>query len=174
MGCCVIIFSSSYDKVHKQLETCALVTKVTVECIEILQDEVNNTANDADRIQSAYKSLVEIYMNSTNIEKTWSALFRRAFEAVINDQTIHDHCKKYIKYLKILKNLNDYETLLKSAIQMLEIYPKEYLALEMVCWVYVNRYTEKDLRFEVSCSECFFLWKQQKLRKNSSADFITI
>lgn len=135
---------------HKQLETCALANKTTVACIEILQDEANNKANDADRTRSAYKSLVEIYMTCMNIDRNWLELFRKAFESVVTDQTIRDHCKVYNKYLKILRNLKDYETLLKSTIRMLEIYPREFLPLDMVCWVYVNKYYDTDFRFEVS------------------------
>lgn len=143
-------FSSNYDKVHKQLEECALVTKTTVACIEILQNEVNNMANDEARIRSAYKSLVEIYMNCMNIDKIWLPLFRKAFETVVNDPTIRDHCKVYIKYLKILKHLKDYEALVKSTIQMLEIYPNEFIPLEMICWVYVNKQNDIQFSFEVS------------------------
>lgn len=135
---------------HKQLETCALANKTTVACIEILQDEANNEANDEERSRSAYKSLVEIYMTCMNVDRNWLELFRKAFESVVNDQTIRDHCKIYNKYLKILRNLKDYETLLKSSIQMIEIYPREFIPLEMVCWVYVNRYNDKDFRFKVS------------------------
>lgn len=135
---------------HKQLEECALVAKTTVACIEILQNEVNNTANDEARIRSAHKSLVEIYMNCVNIEKTWLPLFRKAFETVVSDQTIRDHCKIYIKYLKILRNLKDYEALVKSTVQMLEIYPNEFIPLEMICWVYVNKRDDKHFPFEVS------------------------
>lgn len=129
-----------------------MITKNLNACLEILQDEVDSTKNDAERIQSAYKSLVEIYMICMNIDRTWQPLFRKAIESIINDHTIRDHCKVYIKYLKILRNLNDYEALLKSTVQMLDIYPNEFIPLEMVCWVYVNTYHQKKFPFAVSLS----------------------
>lgn len=143
-----VFTSSSYEKVHKQLEVCALVTKVTNTCIEILDNEVN-ASNDPAQIQSAYKSLVEIYMTCLNIDKTWLQLFRKAFESVIQDQSIRDHSKVYIKYLKILKNLKQYEVLLDHSIHMLEFYPNEYIPLDMICWIYVSKYGENGLCVEV-------------------------
>lgn len=133
---------------HRQLETCALVNKVTSTCIEILQNEVN-TANDEERVRSAYKSLVEIYMTCTSIDRSWLPLFRKAFEAIVGDRGIRDHNKVYVKYLKILRSLKEYEALLKSSIRMLELYPSEYIPLDMVCLVYVNKYFENDLNFQV-------------------------
>lgn len=141
---------------YKQLETCALVNKQTVSCIEILQDDVN-TSKDPERVQSAYKSLVEIYMTCMNIERNWLPLFRKAFESVVGDQNIRDHVKVYIKYLKILRNLNDYEALLKSSIHMLELYPEEYMPMDMVCWVYVNKYFDNEFKFQVRILQRIFL-----------------
>lgn len=139
---------------HKHLEISALVTKTTAACVEILQNETKT--EDAARIQSAYKSLVEIYMTCTNIERATWPLFRDAFESVIDDQSIRDHCKVYVKYLKILRNLKDNEALLKNSIKMLELYPNEYIPLEMICWVYVNNYEQNVLNIEVSfCNSCF-------------------
>lgn len=145
----VLFSSSSYERVHKQLETCALVTKTTVACIEILQSEIE-PSHDEKRIQSAFKSLVEIFMTCINIERTWLPLFRQAFESVVCDPSIRDHCKIYIKYLKILKNLKEFEALLKSAIQMLESYPDEYIPLDMVCMVYVKQFEGIAVDFSVS------------------------
>lgn len=127
---------------------CALVTKLTATCIEILDNDINSSSDQA-QIQSAYKSLVEIYMTCLNIEKNWLPLFRKAFESVIEDQSIRDHTKVYIKYLKILKNLKEYEVLLKKSIHMLEFYPNEYIPLDMICWIYVNKYGQNDLCIEV-------------------------
>lgn len=154
------IFSSSYEKVHKQLETCALVTKNTSTCIQILENDMK-TGNDEARTRSVYKSLVEIYMTCINIDKEWMILFRKAFESVVNDHNIRDHVKVYIKYLKILRNLKEYDALLKSAIQMLEMYPAEYIPLEMVCLVYVNKYGQKDICFDVSLNSEIMKFKHQ-------------
>lgn len=163
-------YSSSYGKVHKLLETCALVTKTSIVCIEILQDEV--MAQDELRVQSAYKSLVKIYMTCCNIERTWLTLFRKAFESVVSDKSFHDHCKVYIKYLKILRHLKEYETLLKCSVQMLELYPTEYIPLDMICWVYVNKYYEKDLNFDVSMWWLFWVKKMAKIFENEIRHFI--
>lgn len=92
-------------------------------------------------------------MNCMNISKTWLPLSRQAFEAIVDDQQIQNHCKIYVKYLKILRNLEDYDALLKSALQMLEIYPNEYIPLDMVCMTYVNKYHHKDFDFQVSRNE---------------------
>lgn len=138
------------------------MTKTTIVCIEILQNDVNST-EDGERVRSAYKSLVEIYMSCMNIDRNWLPLFRKAFESVLDDQTIRDHCKVYIKYLKILRNLNEYEMLMKSSVQMLEIYPTEYIPLDMICWIYVNDYHKKESSFEVSCVK----WNvKNKLQRN--------
>lgn len=140
--------SANYEKVHNQLETCALSPKTLTACIEILQNEVNS--GDEDRIESAYRSLAEIYMNCTNIDRCWFPLFRKALKCAVDDVDTRDHCKTYIKYLKILKHLKDYEALLRNTVSMLDIYPKEFIPLEMVCWVFVNRYEDKDFCFDVS------------------------
>lgn len=145
--------SSSYEKVHKQLEVSALVTKLTATCIEILGNDIRK-ANDRAQIESAYKSLVEIFMTCTNIEKNWLPLFRKAFESVINDQNTRDHSKVYTKYLKILKNLKEYEVLLDKSLHMLEFYPDEYIPLDMICWIYVNKY---DLCIEVNSIVCHLI-----------------
>lgn len=125
------------------------MTKTILQCIEILQNEVN-PKHDEKRIQSAYKSLVEIYMTCLNIERKWLPLFRKAFEFVISDSNIRDHCKIYIKYLKILKNLDENEMLLKSSTEMLESYPNEYIPMDMVCLVYVKNYNNPSFDFQVS------------------------
>lgn len=150
---------------HKQLEQCALVTKLTVICIEILENEVN-TSNDDAQIQSAYKSLVEIYMTCSNIERNWLALFRKAFESLINDQSIRDHCKVYNKYLKILKNLKDHAALLDQSIKMLELYPTEYIPLEMVCWIYVNKFDQNDLCVEEKLPKSIDIYADEVLEMN--------
>lgn len=140
--------SSCYAKVHKLLETCALAQKTIVACIEILQNEVNS-ASDAERVKSANDSLVQIYMTCQNIDRSWSPLFRKALESVIHDQNIRDHCKVYIKYLKLLRNMKDYALLLKCSVQMLDIYPNEFIPRDMICCVYVKNYYEKSQNFEV-------------------------
>lgn len=140
--------SSKYEEVHKKLQVCALVVKTTSACVEILQNEVNSS-NDQNRVRSAYKTLVDIYMFDTAKDKLWLPLFRESFEFVISDRTINEHCKLYIKYLKILKKLKDYDVLLKSSIEMLGMYPKEYIPLDMICWVYVQKYKQNDETFKV-------------------------
>lgn len=138
---------------HKKLQVCALVVKTTSACIEILQNEVTSS-NDQKRVRSAYKTLVDIYMFDTAKDKLWLPLFRESFEFMISDRTINDHSKLYIKYLKILKKLKDYDdVLLKSSIEMLGMYPKEYIPLDMICWVYVQKYKQNDDTFKVS--QCF-------------------
>lgn len=140
--------SSAYEKIHKELETCALVVKTRIECIEILKEEVNT--NDEQRVYSAYKSLVEIYMNGTNIDRSWWAFFRQAFETVVGDSGIRNHNQVFIKYLKLLRNLKEFEPLLNSSIRMLELYPTEYIPMDMICWVNINKYQSQDLSVKVS------------------------
>lgn len=142
-------YRSKYEEVHKKLQVCALVVKTTSACIKILQNEVTSS-NDQKRVRSAYKTLTDIYMFDTAKDKSWLPLFRESFEFVISDRTINDHCKLYIKYLKILKKLKDYDVLLKKSIEMLEMYPKEYIPLDMICWVYVQKYKQNDDTFRVS------------------------
>lgn len=107
------------------------------------------TSSDDAQIQSAFKSLVEIYMTCLNIDRNWLPLFRKAFESIIKDQGIRDHCKVYIKYLKILKNLQEYAALLDHSIEMLGFYPNEYIPLDMVCWIYVKMNDQADFDIEV-------------------------
>ncbi|XP_031639627.1 tetratricopeptide repeat protein 37-like, partial [Contarinia nasturtii] len=138
---------SSYVKVHKQLETCALAQKTMIACIEILENELNS-ASDAAQVKSANESLVQIYMTCQNIDRSLWPLFRKVFESTIHDPHIRDHCKVYIKYLKLLRNLKEHETLLKCSVQMLEIYPNEFIPMDMICWVYVQKYYENDFKFK--------------------------
>lgn len=136
---------------HRKLQVCALVTKTTNPCIKILQNEVNSAA-DQKRVRSAYKTLVEIFMGDMCKDKSWLSLFREAFEFIITDRTINDHCQLYIKYLKILKKLKEYDVLLQNSIEMLSMYPKEYIPLDMICWVYVQKYKQNDHTFKVSAN----------------------
>lgn len=77
-------------------------------------------------------------------------LFQEAFEIAIVDRTFKNHIKVFIKYLKILNNLKKYELLLSKAIEMLSIYPDEYIPLDMICRVYTEKFTETDFPFNVS------------------------
>lgn len=154
-----LIHRAKYEEVHAKLQVCALVTKTTNACIAILQNEVNS-ATDQKRVRSAYKTLVEIYMGDTCKDKSWLTLFRESFEFIIADRTIKDHCKFYIKYVKILKKLKEYDDLLKSSIEMLSMYPKEYIPLDMICWVYVKKCKQNDKTFNVSTQT--FLVLQQR------------
>lgn len=91
-------------------------------------------------------------MNNTNIDKKWLELFQEAFEIAIVDRTFNNHIKVFIKYLKILNHLKKYELLLTKAIEMLSIYPDEYIPLDMICRVYTEKFAEKDFPFNVSCA----------------------
>lgn len=139
---------SKYDEVHKKLQLCALSPKTMNACIEILKDEVYSSY-DEKRVLSAYKSLVEIYMNVMNVDKCHLQLFRESFEFVIKDRTIVNHDKIYGKYLRILKNLKQLDDLLQCSLEMLLIHPDEYVPLDMICWVYVERYKQSDFCFDV-------------------------
>lgn len=137
---------------------------MTNTCIEILDNDIKNSSSGDDEahIQSAYKSLIEIYMTCSNIEKNWLPLFQKAFESVIKDQSIRDHSKVYIKYLKILKNLKDYAALLDNSIHMLEFYPNEFIPLDMICWIYVSLYgCKNDLCIEVNSIDCYITLNPQ-------------
>lgn len=115
-------------------------------------DNEVKASNDESQIRSAYKSLVEIYMTCMNISKNWWPLFCSAFESVIGDQNVRDHCKLYIKYLKILRNLNKYEKLLKCCVELLKMYPTEYITMDIICQVYVNSFAsdQHNISFDVS------------------------
>lgn len=139
---------SKYDEVHRKLQLCALSNKTSSACIAILQSEVTESKDDK-RVLSAYQSLVHIYMEIMNVDRTWLQLFRESFEFVISDRTIHDHAKTYSKYLKILKYLKDSDALLAESIKMLALYPDEYVPLDMMCWLYVERFKETDASYEV-------------------------
>lgn len=141
--------SAKYEEVHKKLESCALVNKTTNACIDILKAEIDS-ANEEKRVRSAYKCLLEIYMNNTNIDKSWLELFRETLEIAISDRTMKNHIKVFNKYLKILKQLKQYELLLKRSLEMLSMYPNEYIPLDMICYVYVETYHRPGFCFNVS------------------------
>lgn len=88
-------------------------------------------------------------MNNTNIDREWLQLFEETFEIFIGDRTIPQHSFKFLKYLKILKKLNKNELLIKKAQEMLSIYPKEYIPLELLCKIYVDHFDEIDSSFDV-------------------------
>lgn len=134
---------------HRKVELVASVTNLTNSCIEFLQNEITNS-KDEGRVRSAYLTLIDIFMNNTNIDKKWMELFQEAFEIAIVDRTFKNHIKVFIKYLKILNNLKKYELLLSKAIEMLSIYPDEYIPLDMICRVYTEKFTETDFPFNVS------------------------
>lgn len=106
-------------------------------------------SKDDKRVMSAYQSLVQIYMEPMNLDRMWLQLFREAFESIISDRTIHEHAKVYTKYLKILKHQKDFDALLAQSIAMLSLYPDEYVPLDMMCWLYVERLKETDAPYEV-------------------------
>lgn len=143
------LYRNKYEEIHKKLENCAMITKLTNACIEILKDEVDS-AKEERRVRSAYKSLLDIYMNNTNIDKCWTQLFRETFEIIVSDRTIRDHIKVFNKYLKILKSLKMFDLLLKRSLEMLAMYPNEYIPLDMICFVYVETYYQSDFCFDVS------------------------
>lgn len=132
------------------MRLCALVVKISNQCIAILDDEVTES-NDKNRVFSAYQSLVHIYMESSNVDKSWLQLFRESFEAIINDRTVHEHAKVFTKYLRILKYLRDSEALLAQSIEMLSLYPTEYVPLDMICWLYVERFKGVDVCVQDVC-----------------------
>lgn len=146
-------YRSKYDEIHKKLRLCALSVRTTNACIAILQTEVAESNNDK-RVLSAYQSLVHIYMDLMNVDKMWLQLFRESFEFVISDRTIREHAKTFSKYLKILKFLKDSDALLASSIDMLALYPDEYVPLDMMCWLYVERFKDPDASYEVCRMDC--------------------
>lgn len=141
-------FSSKYADVHRKLEFCAAIVTLINKCISILANEIKN-AKDNGRVRSAYETLLQIYMNNTNIDREWLPLFEETFEIFIGDRTITQHTLKFIKYLKILKKQNKDELLVKRAQEMLSIYPKEYIPLELLCKVYIDNFSETDSSFDV-------------------------
>lgn len=145
-------FSSKYAEVHRKVELVASVTNLTNSCVEFLQNEITKSKDDA-RVRSAYLALIDIYMNNSNtiIDKKWLELFREAFEIAIVDRTFNNHVKVFVKYLKILMNLKKEEQLLTKCIEMLGIYPDEYIPLDMICRIYTEKFNEKDFPFNVSC-----------------------
>lgn len=142
-------FSSKYNEVHRKVELVASVTNLTNSCIEFLQKEITKS-KDEGRVRSAYLSLIDVYMNNTNIDKKWLELFQEAFEIAIVDRTFNNHVKVFIKYLKILNNLKKYELLLTKAIDMLSIYPNEYIPLDMICRIYTEKFDDPEFPFNVS------------------------
>lgn len=135
------------------MRLCALVVKISNACISILEEEVTKS-NDKNRVFSAYQSLVHIYMEAMNVDKSWLQLFRESFESIINDRTIHEHAKVFTKYLRILKYLRDSKALLARSIEMLSLYPAEYVPLDMICWLYVERFKGIDVLVEDVCWNC--------------------
>lgn len=134
---------------HRKVELVASVTSLTNSCIEFLQNEITKS-KDESRVRSAYLTLIDVYMNNTNIDKKWLELFREAFEIAIVDRTFNNHVKVFIKYLKILNNLKMYELLLTKAIEMLSIYPNEYIPLDMICRIYTEKFDDPEFSFNVS------------------------
>lgn len=139
-----------YSEVHRKIELVASVTNLTNSCIEFLQKEITKSKDEA-RVRSAYLTLINIYMNNTNIDKKWLELFQEAFEIAIQDRAFNKHVKVFIKYLKILNNLKKYDLLLTKAIEMHSIYPSEYIPLDMICRIYTEKFNEADFPFNVSC-----------------------
>lgn len=144
---------SKYSDVHRKLETCALVNKIANACISILQNEVSSVG-DQERVQSAYSSLVQIYLNNPNIEAQWLNLFREAFEVFIADRAVPNHCRMFTECLKILNKSKCYDVLIRRSIEMLRIYPKEYVPLDMLCSVYLQTYDKSDFNFMVNTNSC--------------------
>lgn len=136
-------------EVHRKLEDCALVTKLTNNCIEILQNEITN-ANDENRVRSAYESLLEIYMQAKETDKKWLELFKETFEIALADRGGRDHVKKFNKYLKILNHLKRWPLLLKRCDEMINLYRKEYVPLELICRVYAETFEDNEFTFEVN------------------------
>lgn len=134
---------------HRKVELVASVTNLTNACIEFLQNEITKS-KDEGRVRSAYLTLIDIFMNNTNIDRKWLELFQEAFEVVIVDRTFNNHVKVFIKYLKILNHQKKYDLLLCKSTEMLSIYPDEYIPLDMICRVYTEKYTETDFPFNVS------------------------
>lgn len=130
------------------MELCATMVKLINACISILANEIRNSS-DNDRVRSAYETLLNIYMNNTNIDREWLPIFQETFEIFIGDRTIPQHTHKFIKYVKILKKLGKDELLVKRAQEMLAIYPKEYIPLELLCKIYVDRFNEADSTLDV-------------------------
>lgn len=125
------------------------MANLTNSCIEFLQNEITRSEDKA-RVRSAYFTLIDVYMNNTNIDKKWLELFQEAFAIAIQDRTFNNHVKVFIKYLKILNNLKKCEMLLTKLIEMLNIYPNEYTPLDMICRIYTEKFTEVDFPFNVS------------------------
>lgn len=134
------------------MELVASVTSLTNSCVEFLQHEITKSKDEA-RVRSAYLALIDIYMNNSNttIDKKWRELFQEAFEIAIVDRTFNNHVNVFIKYLKILMNLKKEELLLTKCIEMLGIYPDEYIPLDMICRIYAEKFNETDFPFNVSC-----------------------
>lgn len=125
------------------------MTVLTSPCIELLEKEVRN-AKDEERVRSAYVTLIDIYMNNTNIDKKWLELLREAFEIAIVDRTFNNHVNVYIKYLKILNHLKKYDVLLAKAIDLLNFYPNEYIPIDMICRIYTEKFNDPEFPFDVS------------------------
>lgn len=141
---------------HRKVELVASVTNITNSCIEFLENEIIKSKDDG-RVRSAYFTLIDIFLNNTNIDKKWLELFQEAFEIAIVDRTFKNHVKVFIKYLKILNNLKKNEMLLTKSIEMLNIYPKEYIPLDMICRIYTEKFNNTDFPFNVSCVLSNFL-----------------
>lgn len=89
-------------------------------------------------------------MQGREVDKKWLELFKETFEIAIADRSAREHSKKFTKYLKILNHLKRWPLLLKRCDEMLNLYPKEYNPLELICRVYAETFEDNDFNFEVN------------------------
>lgn len=144
-----VFLSSKYADVHRKLGLIAEINKLTNDAIEILENEVKKS-EDETRARSAYLTLMQIYMSQAAIDKKWLPLFKETFEVFIGDRTINNHLAKFLKYLKLLNRMKEYELVLKHSLDCLNIYPKEYIPLDMICRIYTETLNQSDFSFDVS------------------------
>lgn len=141
-----------YATVYERLETASLLTKNQNICIDIIANDLKHTTDEA-KIVACYASLLNILTGLSSIPEHFASLYCETLEYSLKLPNVQNFVKLFRKYLKCLYNQKKYKLAVAQCLELLSLHPKEEIALEIICKVYIDTFQQNDFDFSALCDE---------------------
>lgn len=161
---------AKYAAVYQKLETAALISKHEHLCIEIIDNDLGK-ATDATHINSAYSSLLVIFLQASKVNERWTKLYRNTLEHGLKDPSANNYITIFRKYLKLLYTQKRFVLVLPKCVELLASHPNEEIPLEIICKVYADTFEAGDFDLNSLITEGIGTYADDLLKLNSTSPF---
>lgn len=157
-----------YASVYQKLETAAMVTKNQNVCIELIVADIAKN-NDDKRIDLAYKTLLKIFLESSQVAERWYEEYCKALEYALKDSSTPNYIKIFRKYLKLLYTQKKFNVALTKCIELLSFHANEEIPLEIICKIYADTFEDVDFDFDALVKDGIAIYADRLLSRTATS-----